>query len=44
MAHYVNNLAKNISLALNVQENIDSKIGAWLNELESVVTMIGNEV
>jgi hypothetical protein len=26
MAHYVNNLAKNTSLALNIQENINSKI------------------
>jgi hypothetical protein len=42
MAHYVNNLAKNTSLTL--QENINSKIETWLNELESVVTMIGNVV
>jgi hypothetical protein len=26
MAHYVNNLAKNTSLALNIQEKITSKI------------------
>jgi hypothetical protein len=42
--HYVNNLAKNTSLALNIQENINGKIETRLDVLESAVTMIGDEV
>jgi hypothetical protein len=42
--HYVNTSAKNTSLVLNIQENINSKIKTQLDVLESVVTMIGNEV
>jgi hypothetical protein len=42
--HYVNNLAKNTSLALNIQEAINSKIEIRPYAPESVVTMIEDKV
>jgi Tfp pilus assembly protein PilV len=43
-AHYVNHLAKNVSLTLISQEAIDKKIETRFNALESLVVLLGNEV
>nr|XP_045012935.1 endogenous retrovirus group K member 25 Env polyprotein-like [Jaculus jaculus] len=43
-ANHVNQLSKNVSLALMIQENIDRGIQDRLNALEEAVLFIGNEI
>lgn len=43
-AHYVNALSRNVTLALQTQEQIDQKIDAKLNALEEAILVVGNKV
>ena len=43
-AHYVNNLSKNVTIALGTQENIDNKLEQKLDALYSLVMYLGDEI
>ncbi|XP_036079189.1 endogenous retrovirus group K member 7 Env polyprotein-like [Rousettus aegyptiacus] len=43
-AHYVNNLSKNVTMALGTQENIDNKLEQKLDALYSLVMYLGDEI
>jgi hypothetical protein len=43
-AHYVNNLTKNVTYALEAQMRIDDKRDVCLNILEAAVITLGNEL
>lgn len=43
-SHYVNNLSKNVTLALGTQENIDEKLEQKVNALYDSVQCLGDEI
>nr|KAF6418685.1 hypothetical protein HJG63_008733 [Rousettus aegyptiacus] len=43
-AHYVNNLSRNVTIALGTQENIDNKLEQKLDALYSLVMYLGDEI
>lgn len=43
-AHYVNNLSRNVTMALGTQESIDNKLEKKLDALYSLVMYLGDEV
>ncbi|XP_036084424.1 uncharacterized protein LOC118609352 [Rousettus aegyptiacus] len=44
IVHYVNNLSKNVTVALGTQENIDNKLEQKLDALYSLVMYLGDEI
>nr|KAF6474864.1 hypothetical protein HJG63_010997 [Rousettus aegyptiacus] len=42
--HYVNDLSKNVTMALGTQENIDNKLEQKLDALYSLVMYLGDEI
>lgn len=43
-AHFVNNLSKNVTMALGTQESIDRKLEAKINALYDTLNLIGGEI